>query len=135
MQGFLFKKQHQSHFLSSTVTQPVIVVFYLLFSVLIPQIGKYSGADPHRHVGSAPQLGTDVPDPDLDLDPSCAYTLVPAGEGGWQRLPGGSRNLGVKILSRGGRALAHVPCPIRPLLKHKFKGRLITNRKTVTMEH
>lgn len=55
-QGFLFKKQHQSHFLSSTVTQSVIMVFFfnLLFSVHIPQMGKYWGTDPHRHSGFCP---------------------------------------------------------------------------------
>lgn len=102
-----------------------MVVTCCLLSRTLRQ-GNTLGQMPIGTLGSTPQLGTNVPKPDPDLDPPCACTQVPAGEGGWQLSPGRGRKLAVKNLFRGGRTPA--------LPKHKCKGRIIKNFKTTT-EH
>lgn len=56
-QGLLFKRYEQTFFFPTSLST-CMVDFNLLFNVRIFR-RKYPGADPHRHWGSAPHLGTD----------------------------------------------------------------------------
>lgn len=108
-QGLLFKRYEQTFFFP-TVFQPVwwILICYLMSGSsdgnTLGQIPIGTGALLHTLVRMA-----HLPDPDHDLELSCAWGQAPAGKGGYQLSLGGGRELAGKNTTRGGRTPTHSP--------------------------